>query len=134
MHIWTKRLLPSGSLAFAFLNIGTGGTPTKLSIKLSELGLKPGSEYFRRKKNEYVRNCPSVKITYVTFFNVAASRDKTVPPHTHTRFILPRFGSVSGYKLTEVFESQELGTFKDTDVFTAMINPTGIFLAKATPS
>ena len=33
-------MMPSGSLAFAFLNTGTGGTPSKVSLKLTDLGLK----------------------------------------------------------------------------------------------
>ena len=40
VQIWTKPVMPSGSVAFAFLNTGTGGTPSKVSLKLSDLGLK----------------------------------------------------------------------------------------------
>ena len=28
VDVWTRPILPNGSLAFAFLNFGTGGTPT----------------------------------------------------------------------------------------------------------
>lgn len=43
--MWTKPILPHGSYAFAFLNTGTGGTPQKVSIKLSDMGMTGANGY-----------------------------------------------------------------------------------------
>ena len=45
IQLWTKPILPEGSYAFAALNTGTGGTPSKVSIKLADLGLNNPSGY-----------------------------------------------------------------------------------------
>lgn len=45
IQLWTKPILPEGSYAFAALNTGSGGTPDKVSIKLSDLGFNNPSGY-----------------------------------------------------------------------------------------
>ena len=38
-----------------------------------------------------------------------------------------------GYKITEVFDGTDLGTFKPSDTFKVYVNPTGVFYGKAEP-
>lgn len=45
IQLWTKPILPEGSFAFAVLNMGNGGTPNKVSTKLSDLGFNNPSGY-----------------------------------------------------------------------------------------
>jgi len=78
IQIWT-RPLSGGSFAFAFLNTGTGGTPTKVSMTVKDLG----------------------------------------------------FSATAGYNITEVFDGKNMGAFKPSDTFSAYVNPTGVFFAKA---
>jgi len=44
VEVWTKPILPSGSYAFALVNMGNA-TPTKVSVVLSDLGLQGISGY-----------------------------------------------------------------------------------------
>lgn len=44
IEIWTKPITPTGSVAFALLNLNTA-TPTRVSVVLSDLGLLNGSGY-----------------------------------------------------------------------------------------
>ena len=37
-----------------------------------------------------------------------------------------------GYNFTEVFDNQPLGMFKAGTVFSCFVNPSGVFIAKAT--
>lgn len=44
VQVWTRPILPQGTMAFAFLNGGTSD-PTKVSIALADLGLKATGGY-----------------------------------------------------------------------------------------
>ena len=44
IQIWTRPVMPTGSVAFVFLNTGNA-TPSKVSIKLSDLGLTGQAGY-----------------------------------------------------------------------------------------
>ncbi len=46
---------------------------------------------------------------------------------------MSHFTSFLGYNVTEVFDGKAMGVKKSTDVISVMVNPTGIFLGKATP-
>ena len=81
IQLWTRPVMPQGSMAFAFVNTGTGGTPTKVSISLQNLGMTMSG----------------------------------------------------GYNITELFDNKNMGEFKPSQTFMTMVNPTGIFLAKAVP-
>ena len=45
IQIWTRPILPEGSFAFVFLNLGDDGTPKMISIKLSDMGMKSTGGY-----------------------------------------------------------------------------------------
>ncbi|ESN90205.1 hypothetical protein HELRODRAFT_182702 [Helobdella robusta] len=61
IDIWTKPLSTPNCSAFVFLNFGTS-TPTKVSVKLSELGLQGRNGY---KIYEVFSNIPFPKIYYL---------------------------------------------------------------------
>ena len=43
IQIWTRPVMPTGSVAFAFLNFGTGGMPATVSATLNSMGMtRPG--------------------------------------------------------------------------------------------
>lgn len=41
--------------------------------------------------------------------------------------------SAQGYNVTEVFDGKQLGKFKPDDSVSAVVNPSGIFIATAVP-
>lgn len=45
IQIWTRPILPKGSLAFAIINFNTDGTPRHVNLKLSDIGLKNVAGY-----------------------------------------------------------------------------------------
>lgn len=81
VQVWTRPVTPVGSVAFALVNFGYRGTPTRVSVTIRSLGL--------------------------TFSG--------------------------GYNITDLFDGRHLGIFKPSETFTTMVNPSGVFLAAATP-
>ena len=45
VQVWTRPLNPTGSVAVAFLNMGDGGGPSKVSVKLTDIGLTHAQGY-----------------------------------------------------------------------------------------
>ncbi len=45
VQVWRRPVLPEGSYAIAFLNTGTDGAPSKVSVKLQDLGLNNAKGY-----------------------------------------------------------------------------------------
>ena len=78
--MWTKPVLPDGSLAVAFLYVMQSGGPIKVTFNLNQLNLT----------------------------------------------------SPSGYQITEVFEGKDLGNFHSSQNFSCYVNPTGVYVIKAT--
>ena len=78
--MWTKPVLPNGSLAVAFLCTKQDGGPIKVTFNLNQLNLT----------------------------------------------------SPSGYHITEVFEGKDLGNFHSSQNFSCYVNPTGVYVIKAT--
>jgi hypothetical protein len=59
--------------------------------------------------------------------------DDGEPKKVSASLSLLGFTNANGYNITEVFESTYIGVYKPGDTFSAMVNPSGIFFAKAVP-
>ena len=81
VSIWTRQVLPTGSLAVAFLYTKDGGYPIKVTTLLADVGLKASQTY----------------------------------------------------DVYEVFDNVKLGQYRGSQNFTCTVNPTGVYLIKATP-
>ena len=42
MEFWTRPIAPTGNVAFAVVNYGSGGGPVRLQVSLSNFGLNAG--------------------------------------------------------------------------------------------
>ncbi len=64
------------------------------------------------------------------FCATSISATTAIRNNSEVFFLFP----LTAYKINEVFEGKNLGTYKNGDIFSTLVNPTGIFLGKATPA